>query len=287
MTSTVDEFVKTLAPAQYDKSTVAERHQAMEIKVLLSSLRGGTWFESGSWSHGTALKGHSDVDFMIPCSGSRPTLPSSALTTLKTSLDRSHWAIRSHRISSPTVKVEFYTEPHFEVVPAWHYKTVGEDKVFLIPGPGDQWEESAPRAHLRFVTQQNDRLGKKVKPLVRLLKQWKAHTGAPVSSFYLEMRTAEYAKGESSLYYHLDLKVLMGRLINYGLRDMNDTTGLVSRIRAVSSEENRRKTVRLLQEAKTHLDAAYDLDGKPGQQWGYWDHMSDVFGSSFPYPTTW
>jgi hypothetical protein len=54
---------------------------------------------------------------------------------------------------------------------AWHYDTVGEDKVFLIPGPGDQWVESAPQAHLRFVDQQNDRLSERVKPLVRLLKQ--------------------------------------------------------------------------------------------------------------------
>ncbi|TQN42363.1 hypothetical protein FHU33_1762 [Blastococcus colisei] len=285
MTTTLDEFVKTLAPAQYDKATVAERHQAMEIAVAVSSLRGGTWFESGSWSHGTALKGHSDVDFMIPCSGSRPVYPSSALTTLKTSLAQSHWAIRDRRISSPTVKVEFFTAPHFEVVPAWHYNTVGEDKVFLIPGPGDQWEESAPRAHLRFVTEQNDRLGKKVKPLARLLKQWKAATGAPVSSFYLEMRTAEYAKGEDFISFHIDMRRLMGRLINHGLRDMNDPAGRVSRIRAVSSEESRRKTVRLLQEAKGHLDAAYDLDGQPGQASPYWSHMYDVFGSSFPYPT--
>ncbi len=185
MTSTlVDEYVKTLAPAAYDRSTVAERHRAMEARVGLSTLRGGTWFESGSWSHGTALKGHSDVDFMVPCSGDRPSLPSSALMRLKASLTSSHWAIRDLRISSPTVKVEFYSMPHFEVVPAWYYKTVGQDSVYLIPGPGDEWVESAPRAHLNFVNQQNERLAKRVKPLARLLKQWKAHTGAPVSSFY-------------------------------------------------------------------------------------------------------
>ncbi|WP_261568756.1 SMODS domain-containing nucleotidyltransferase [Frankia gtarii] len=281
----VDEYVKTLAPVQYDRTTVATRHQAMEAAVAKSSLRGGIWFESGSWSHGTSLKGHSDVDFMIPVSSNRPDYSSSALANLKATLHGSHWAISNLRVSSPTVKVQFFGEPHFEVVPAWHYKTAGEDRVFWIPGQGGLWAESAPRAHLRFVNQQNDRLGKRVKPLARLLKQWKVNSGTPVSSFYLEMRTAEYATGVSSLSYHTDLSILMGRLISYGLRDMNDPTGLVSRIGSVSSEDNRRKAVRLLQDAKDHLDEAYDLDSKSDQRRQYWEHMRAVFGNSFPYPT--
>jgi len=286
VTSTlVDEYVKTLAPAGYDRSTVAERRQEMEKALSNSTLDADYWFESGSWSHGTALKGHSDVDFMAWASGTRPQRPSTALSTLKTALSGSYWAITGLRVSSPTVKVQFLTAPHFEVVPAWLGKTVGDDLVFWIPGPGDQWTQSAPRAHLRFVNEQNERLSRRVKPLARLLKQWKAHTGAPVSSFYLEMRTAEYAKDESGILYHLDLRILTSRLIGHGLRDMNDPTGLVSRISAVSSEENRRKTVRLLRDAESALDEAYDLASKAGQNWRYWSLMTDVFGSSFPYPT--
>ncbi|WP_194290585.1 SMODS domain-containing nucleotidyltransferase [Modestobacter roseus] len=286
MTSTlVDEYVKTLAPTPFDKTTVADRHGQMEAALDKSSLDAGLWFESGSWSHGTALKGHSDVDYMAWASGTRPARPSSALATMKSALVGSHWAITNLRVSSPTVKVQFVSAPHFEVVPAWLCKKVGEDRVFWIPGPGDQWTESAPHAHLRFVSEQNDRLGKKVKPLARLLKQWKANTGAPVSSFYLEMRTAEYAKSQTSIFYHLDLNILMNRLIDYGLRDMNDPIGVVTRINAVSSEENRRTTLRLLREARDRVSEAYDLDGKPDRRYRYWELMTEVFGSDFPYPT--
>ncbi|WP_104526463.1 hypothetical protein [Blastococcus atacamensis] len=76
---------------------------------------------------------------------------------------------------------------------------MGDDDVFWIPGPGDQWVESAPGAHLRFVNEQNDRLNKRVKPLARLLKAWKVYAGAPVSSTYLEMRAAEYAQSEKTI----------------------------------------------------------------------------------------
>jgi tRNA nucleotidyltransferase (CCA-adding enzyme) len=120
VTSTlVDEYVKTLAPAGYDRSTVAERRQEMEKALSNSTLDADYWFESGSWSHGTALKGHSDVDFMAWASGTRPQRPSTALSTLKTALSGSYWAITGLRVSSPTVKVQFLTAPHFEVVPAW------------------------------------------------------------------------------------------------------------------------------------------------------------------------
>jgi len=286
VTSTLlNEYVKTLTPAPYDKSTVAERHQQMEKVLDESRMDAGLWFESGSWNHGTALTGHSDVDYMAWASGPRPLRPSTALTTLKTDLTGSHWAITSLRVSSPSVKVGFVSAPHFEVVPAWLSHTVGEDRVFLIPGPGDEWTESAPSAHLRFVSEQNDRLSKRVKPLVRLLKQWKVHSGAPVSSFYLEMRTAEYAKSETVIYYHQDLMYLMRSLIRSEVRNMNDPTRLVTRINSVSSEESRRTTLRLLKEAEKKVSEAYDIDGDSDQRYRYWDLMTQVFGPDFPYPT--
>ena len=280
-----DEYVTTLVPSAYDRSVVSERRAAIEKALDNCALDAGLLFESGSWSHGTALAGHSDVDLMAWAGGIQPTRPSSALAAMKSALQDSHWAITNLRVSSPTVQVRFTGPPHFEVVPAWlHANNDGESRVFQIPGPGDRWVESAPRPHLRFVNQQNDRLNKRVKPLARLLKQWKAHTGAPVSSFYLEMRAAAYAKTEQVIVYHLDLRYLIDDLITSGLPDMNDPTGYVSRIHAVSSEENRRTTLRLLREAKHHLDEAYEIDGRADTKTTYWLAMADVFGNDFPYP---
>lgn len=280
----VDEYVKALTPTAYDKTVVADRRKKMEQAVGVSVLDAGSWFESGSWSHGTALKGHSDVDYMAWASGKRPTYPSSALASLKSALTGSHWSISDLRISSPTVKVKFHAAPHFEVVPAWYKSSIGRYNVYLIPGPGNQWVESAPRAHMDFVIEQNNRLGGKVKQLARLLKQWKVYTGAPVSSFYLEMRVAEYAKNEKSIFYHLDLMFLVDRLISYELRDMNDPTGMVNRINAVSSDDNRRTALKLLKEASGNLRAAYAVNGQAGKEIEYWMCMSSVFGPSFPIP---
>lgn len=278
-------YATSLAPADYDKTTVSERREALRRTLQEDDLDAGYLFESGSWTHGTALKDHSDVDYMAWATSDQPVRPSTALSNMKAALAGSHWAITGLRVSSPTVKVQFYGDPNFEVVPAWLSRTVGDDNVFWIPGPGDQWVESAPGAHLRFVTDQNKRLNGRVKALARLLKQWKAYTGAPVSSFYLEMRVAEFAKGEQTILLNLDMMSMVDRLIEYGLRDMNDPVGLVARIKAVSSDENRRTTLRRLKEAQSNLSSAYLLDEKPGKEGDYWNLMYDVFGPSFPYPT--
>jgi hypothetical protein len=192
----------------------------------------------------------------------RTTYPSSALAALKEAITGSHHSIYRLRQSSPTVQVEFYTPPDFEIVPAYFLKKVGDEHLFAIPGPGGEWVESAPIAHLRYVTEQNIRLNSRLKPLVRIVKAWEYHVGVPVSSFYLELRTAQYAAGESSILYDIDLRAVMDSLADLKIRAMNDPTGLVSRIPATSSEENRVDALRLVKGAR-RADSRHDRRDQP------------------------
>ncbi len=79
--------------------------------------------------------------------------------------------------------------------------------------------------------------------------------------------------------------MIMGRLINQELRSMNDPAGVVSRIRAVSSEENRRQTLRLLEAAKDSWIGPTTSIRFPAARATTGVHMHDVFGTSFPWPT--
>lgn len=279
----LNDFVSSLAPPAYDKTTASSRRQAIEKKVLADT-QCVRLVESGSWSHGTALKEVSDVDYMaIFPRPARPYYPSSALTSLKTAISGAHYAIYKLRQSSPTIQVEFFTAPDFEIVPAYFKQQVGEEHVLYIPGPGNEWIESAPVAHLAYVSNQHNRLGYRVKPLVRLLKAWKYHVGLPVSSFYLEMRTAKHASGEQSILYPIDLRWVISELESQGFRSMNDPCGLVPRIPATSSEDNRRAAVRMAKDALQSLGTAAEAE-ESRDPLAYWSAMSDLFGSSFPFP---
>lgn len=280
---TLADFAKNLVPQPYDKSTVSGRRASIE-STLKSELGITALAESGSWSHGTSVAGNSDVDYMAYLAFRRPVLPSTALAKMKTALTGSNWQIQSLRISSPTVKVGFYSAPHFEVVPAYYKENKSDIHVFQIPGPGDEWVDSIPLAHNTYVSAVNDRLNKKVKNLVRLVKAWKYHTGAPVSSFYLEMRTAQYASGEDAIIYDVDLRAVFRRLISTEMKQMNDPLGVVSRITATSSELNRLTSLRLARAALTSLQAA-DAAKTSGNAASYWSSMTDVFGLDYPWPS--
>ena len=191
--------------------------------------------------------------------------------------------LRNFQFLSPVVKVEYTTEPKFEIAPAWNYKEVGRYRVFLIGGRGDEWVESAPSAHLAYVDKQNDRLDKKVKSLVRLVKAWKYDAAAPISSFYLEMRTAEYAATQSSILYGYDLRAVFRKVISEEARDMNDPEHIVGRIPSTSSEGNRLSALRLIREALSNLEAARDAE-EAKDRGEYWTKMSRVFGPDFPWP---
>lgn len=280
---TLESYANSLVPPTYDRTEASARRSVVQEALRRSTLAVNSMFESGSWSHGTAIKAKSDVDYMAVATGNRPIRPSTALTTAKVAISDCDWKITSVAVSSPVVQVRYYAPPNFEIAPAWYKgETEGWD-VYWIGGRGDEWVESAPAAHLAYVSRQNDRLGKKVKPLVRLLKAWKYNVGAPVSSFYLEMRAAEHAAGESIIVYEYDLRSVMRKIITADARDMNDLAHIVGRIPACSSDEKRRSTVRLLNSAVSSLDKAVAARER-GDQSDYWVAMRDVFGSDYPWP---
>ena len=69
--------------------------------------------------------------------------------------------------------------------------------VYEIPGRRDEWMKPAPSAHNRYVKSQNDRLDKRVKQLVRLVKSWSYCHDLGLSSFYLEMHMPRVLRGRA------------------------------------------------------------------------------------------
>ena len=281
---TLTEFADSLAPAGYDRTEASARRGVIEAALRTSSLRVTSMFESGSWTHGTSIRAKSDVDYMAVATGSRPFWPSSALAAAKTAVKGCDWKISDVQVSSPVIAITYYSQPNFEIAPAWYKERASGFDVYWIAGRGDEWVLSAPGAHLAYVNRQNDRLGKKVKPLVRLVKAWKHNVGAPVSSFYLEMRTAEYAAKETVIVYDVDLVRVMNVIVDADARDMNDPAHIVGRIPACASDEKRRRTMGMLSTAISELRAA-DAAKAVGDRHAYWLAMRSVFGSSYPWPT--
>lgn len=281
---TLNAYAASLAPPSYDRTKASARRAKVEQALRSSSLRIASIFESGSWTHGTAIKKKSDVDYMAIATSARPMHPSSSLATAKTVLAGCDWNVRNVSVSSPVVSVRYATPPHFEIAIAWYKEKVSGYDLYWIGGRGDDWVLSAPRAHLDYVSQQNERLDKRVKPLVRLLKAWKRHVDAPISSFYIEMRTAEYCSHENTILYDIDLQKVMSAINGAEARDMNDPKRIVGRIPACGSDDKRRRTLTMLRNATSSLRRANDAKQRYDRR-AYWQAMRSIFGDDYPWPT--
>lgn len=225
-TSMLESLIRTMAPDEAARTAATKRRKEIE-DWLTSDLGIIRMRETGSWHHGTALDKFSDVDYFVSMRGSRPAVSSAALETLRSSLSR---GIKGAFVSidRPAVRLRFFDDgPDVEITPAY-YKDADD---YDIPDPdGTGWIRSNPAVHLEYVGRAQKETDGRAKGLIRLVKTWKSLNNVPLSSFYLEMRTAQYALGNKPIIYDWDLRGIFKSLASNGLREMNDPTNYGRRI---------------------------------------------------------
>ncbi len=246
-----------------------------------------SFFQSGSFQHGTAVTPHSDVDYIARIHfEDKPASSTTILTRMRNLLQQKLCEANEVSVARPTVTLRFNAfVTRYEITPAYLLRgTSDEDRVVAIPAPGGGWREAAPQAHNKFVGDVDRKHHGGVRTVARLLKAWKYEHGVPISSFYLEMRSAEYGQNNTSIWPLAALRTITAALIRTELAAMNDPTRLVSRIVPCSGETNRLASMTRLRTLSRNLDSAYAawLAG-PSQRWQMNEALRAIWGSSFPY----
>ncbi len=277
-------YLRTVTPKAWERAKVSEHrerlHGALANEFVLLD-----FFESGSFKNGTGISIYSDVDYIARFPyDMKPGSSDIALNRLRDALRDGLWQVQDVSVDRPAVSVTFdYASARSDIVPAYLHKSAADDTnaVLHIPGPGGTWLEAAPRAHLAYVDRQNAKHDGEVKGLARLLKAWKYEKTVLVSSFYLEMRAAQYGENNDYVSYITALRDVLKDLVSHEMRDMNDPTHLVSRITACSSESERSSALRDARAASDKMAAAVEawLEGEP---FDMSDHLQAVFGDEFP-----
>jgi hypothetical protein len=150
----------------------------------------------GSHWKGTAVRRYSDYDLFVVFSReeARRWAPTMTSNTLIGRVRRSiiaSYPSTSLRIDQQAVKVSFEHGAHaVDVVPAVFDRFSEEHSapVYQIPDGQGRWLTTSPDLHKRLVDDAQQRSGRKLKSLVRMLKWWSASrlTTYPLSSLYLE-----------------------------------------------------------------------------------------------------
>ena len=277
-----EEFLSRLIPTEAQRDAGAS-HRATVKAALEANLTIGTFYETGSFSHGTGVRGHSDIDALVSIRDPKPDSSYTALNWVKDALS-TRFSQTTVKIRRPAVVVEFgggYET--WEVIPAF-MTTRGEAGQFVydIPGPssGAAWIDSAPKEHLTYVNECNRKPHKgDAKDLARLIKAWKYYRDVPISSFYLEMRCAQHVRGLDTYIHVWDVCLVLEKMKNHELAAMNDPRGASGRIRACSSESTRADALSKLASAATRARKALDSRDDPDTAFYYLDLL---FGGNFP-----
>ena len=194
-------FQRRLTPSGSESSRASSHRSSIEsaLRTRFSLQR---FFRSGSFGHGTSVRGYSDVDyFAVFPNGTLPRASADGLHAVWQALDQ-RFPLTGVRIDAPAVVVPFGSDPAetTEVVPAWAVRHLPV-AVFQIPGLDNGWLNAAPIAHNNFVNRNDERLSNRLKPLIRMVKSWKYGYAVSVSSFYLELAITHYIGNTTGLGY--------------------------------------------------------------------------------------
>lgn len=228
----------------------AKSHRA-SIEVRLDTYLGlHEMFEIGSLRHGTGVWLYSDADYIASLKGVKPVSPWTMLNNVKDQLQE-RFPSTTVVIRRPAVVCKF-SDGVVEVVPGYP----GINGGYWIANPSDGWMLTHPKDHNTYVNTVNAKHDYKVKQLIRQVKVWKYMRNAPISSCYLEMRSAKHMDGESSYSPFWDLYLTLKMMRDVELAALNDPTGLGSRFGSCSSEANRLDAMSKLDRAVVRAEKA-------------------------------
>ncbi|MGH8008835.1 MAG: SMODS domain-containing nucleotidyltransferase [Candidatus Binatia bacterium] len=278
------EFLSRLTPTETER-TAGKNHRASVRAALEANLPVIRMFESGSFSHGTGVRGYSDIDAFVSLRGGRPSLSFDALTRVANVL-AARFPFTRVAIQRPAVVVGFgggYET--WEIIPAFITGLGAPGQlVYEIPGHGvgSGWILSAPELHLAYVNRCNEVPSHgKAKALARLIKAWKYFNAVPVSSFYLEMRCAQLVASVRSYSHIVDVWYVLRMMQIDSLAAMADPTGLTGYFYACSTEAEAREALSKLDSAVGRAANALDARSASNDERAFY-YLSILFGGRFP-----
>ena len=117
--------------------------------------------------------------------------------------------------------------------------------------------------------------------LARLINAWKYSNAVPISSFYLEMRAAQYLTGQPSFVPVYDICYLLEHLQSIALAAMNDPKGAAGRFEACSTTVKKADALSKLSTGATRARKALDVHRKDEPATAFY-YLNLLFGGQFP-----
>lgn len=266
------------------ESEAVKSHRASIEACLKSKLGMNRFFRTGSIGNGTNVNGYSDTDYFsgIPTENLKEN-SASTLRQIKETLQERFPSTDNIHIESPAVVIPFgkAKSETTEIIPADYIRTENSVNIYDIPDGNGGWMKASPKAHNEYVARINNKLGYKVKPLIRFIKAWKFYRNASISSFYLEMRVAKYAYQENAIVYTIDIFHLLKHLFEIELAPMTDPVGISGYIYPCASQAQKNDALSKLETAYNRAREAREAEEKENIKEAF-DWWNLLYNGNFP-----
>lgn len=290
MWEALEDLSTRIAPREPEIHAKRDRRKAVQ-DCLRENLDLKAFFLSGSFGHGTAVSGYSDVDYFADLRfTSIPINSNTMLTNVRDTIDGEFPDI-GVRIDPPAVIVPFGKKSNeaIEVIPAIFQERdhMGFKSYQIADGKG-RWIWSSPDRYKHMLAVLDTYWDNDVKPLVRLIKAWKYYRQVEISSFYLEMRAMKtilnfsppqpiMATTESPYFmaYPGMIVLMFENLLKCRLRAVKDPQQLTSMVSACNSADKRDRALAevelSLREAKEATAA--ESQGRTDDAYYWWNRF--------------
>lgn len=224
----LEQLVQSVELEGPEQERVTKQYQEVQ-KQLRERLGPQTDFLSGSYSRNTSIRPLHDIDIFVVMGtagfappvtmdslmgqSQRGVTPDDALKQVRQALKEAWPEKKLPILQAHSVHTEF-SGVAFDVVPAYEFP---DGKGYLIPErESGRWIHTNPRVHEALSTQANERSGKYLKPLLKLVKLWRdRHAAGLLRSFHLEVMSHDaftskpngYLQGVELLFSHLAQRV--------------------------------------------------------------------------------
>lgn len=228
------------------------------MSMIQSSLKPERVVLTGSWSHGTSLRGISDRDYLLLMSDRPPDEPRVVLERLYGDLITTVSSATALQVDSPAVCImDPYTGLNIDLVPAF---TEEDSRDYLIPSQSStDWIRTNPLAHISCLNRATaSDYG--VRDIIRLVKAWKVRNLPELSSLYVEMFAAQIYFANQELPLLDQLAAVMDGIARHALGELEDPSADDERVISALTEPSTdtRMAIRKVSEGR---DLVWRVDG--------------------------
>lgn len=238
--------------------------------------------EVGSLAQGTDIQTFSGGDYLVQLRGRRPLTPDSLLRGIERSLSSLYPAAQV-RQTRPSVVVDFPDDRRIGIIPAFVAGTIDGGTRVSLAAPGGGWAAADPVAYRDWFQRCNNVEGVRgaAQGLSRLARAWKHYGGVPISSFYLELRAAEFMASRTSVLYSYDVREFFRDLHDGALAAVEDPTTLRHVVEPCASAGDLKRALQETANAASRAERAL-VRQRQGDTPDSFEQWSQVFSGQFP-----